>query len=171
MKSIQNLSVTARVIIAAIILVVIVYVLCTNRNNTKSATQNLTPSVKTSTTAPVQAIIKGRGTAIRTIAGDTYTPGTAVTVKIILSPDAGVVVQSLTEIPPSGWVVGNVSDGGKFDKGGIRWGIFFDGNPRTVSYTITPPIKESGLYIFKGTAGFDASVVQVGGKDRLFDGK
>jgi hypothetical protein len=56
--------------------------------------------------------------------------------------------------------VANISDGGLFDPVNqkVKWGLFFDVLPRTVSYQVIPPAGAAGPASFSGLASFDGLV-------------
>jgi len=94
-----------------------------------------------------------------------YTAGEPLTVRLSYEPPAGVFAVGLEDAPPTGWVVSNISDDGSWDavNGKAKW-VFFDGEPRTVSYLATPPIGQLGDVCFVGFINFD------GGPDRCIGG-
>lgn len=94
-----------------------------------------------------------------------YTPGSPVTLFIQVSPDTGTAAYAVQDAPPTGWTVSSISESGTFDGANrlVKWGPFFDDNPRTLTYTTTPPAGTSGPQTFSGTASFDGSGVPIGG--------
>jgi hypothetical protein len=87
-----------------------------------------------------------------------YTPAVPVAVSIVVEPDESVVDYAVEDTPPLDWTVSNVSDGGVFDAvtGKVKWGPFFDHDPRTLRYDATPPPGASGEQCFgPGVASFD----------------
>ncbi len=98
----------------------------------------------------------GTGTAVRMMNG-CYIAGGGFLVTIAVSPGAGVVSYAVEDLPPGGWGVSDVSDGGVFDAatGKVKFGLFLDGLARTLTYVVTPPASASGLFTFAGVASFD----------------
>ena len=98
---------------------------------------------------------------------DTYRPGVAFIVTNLVTPATNVTVYAVEDQPPSGWTVTNVSGGGAYDAvhGKVRWGLFFDHNPRQLTYQVTPPVTAQGAVAFVGQASFDGlSTVDIGGQ-------
>jgi hypothetical protein len=71
---------------------------------------------------------------VRTAAGNQY----KVTLQVKLAP--GSSVYAVEETIPTGWSVKAVTDGAKIDPraGKVRW-LYFEGAPRSLSYTLAPP--------------------------------
>ena len=77
-------------------------------------------------------------------------PGLPFPVSIAVEPDPSSEVYAVEDKPPSGWAVSDISHGGLFDgmTEKVKWGFFFDNDPRTLTYTVTPPIGETGQQCF-----------------------
>ena len=90
--------------------------------------------------------------AVRHLPSD-YSAGATIGVSIEITPLPGSVFWEVDETPPAGWAVSQISNGGFFDLGSgtIRFGPFFDGEPRTLSYQVTSPLSETGVGQFAGT--------------------
>jgi hypothetical protein len=101
--------------------------------------------------------------AIRTLTG--YAPGQDTGVGIDVTPAGGTQNYAVEDTPPDGWTVSGVSHSGNFDvvNGKVKWGPFFDTDPRSLSYTMTPPRGESGEHTLVGTAAFDDTPVEISG--------
>lgn len=100
----------------------------------------------------------GSEAATRDLPGG-YAPDTVLTVTVFLETPPGTTAVALEEIPPTDWVVSNISVGGSFDvvTGKVKWGLYFSPNvPDSVSYDITPPLGESGDHCFTGVISFDS---------------
>jgi len=95
-----------------------------------------------------------------------YEPGSTLRVAIAVTPAAQVVAQAIEDQPPAGWVVGRIDNGGFLDavRGKVKWGPFVDGQPRSLSYELTPPSGATNLARFNGTAAFDDQEGAVGGQ-------
>ncbi|MEK7678129.1 MAG: PQQ-binding-like beta-propeller repeat protein [Verrucomicrobiota bacterium] len=83
-----------------------------------------------------------------------YSPGAKMTVTLQASPQAGVAFFAVEDAPPPNWPVSSLSHDGYFDSANrkVKFGPFFDGLSRTLTYTVTPPLGESGLKQFNGTS-------------------
>jgi len=86
----------------------------------------------------------------------TYTPGAALTVTLTATPRAGVLAYAVEDQPPTGWTVSSISPGGAWDaiNGRVKW-IFTDGQPRSLTYQVTPPTTATAAGLFAGSAVFD----------------
>ncbi len=106
----------------------------------------------------------GYGTAVSVMPSN-YVPGQAYTVTIAVTPAAGNGAFALEEHPPVGWAVTNVSDQGAFSAPGacVRWGLFLDGQPATVSYDVTPATNSAAYGAFSGVVSFDGVNIPISG--------
>ncbi len=82
-----------------------------------------------------------------------YVPGVKTTVRLIVNPKTNTVSYSVQDTPPAGWTINTVGENGSMDTGGqsVTFGPFNDKLPRTLIYTVTPPVNESGEKRFIGT--------------------
>jgi hypothetical protein len=87
----------------------------------------------------------------------TFKPGFPLHVEVHITPKAGTTAYAVEENPPAGWLVRNISDGGRFrsEKGRIKWGLFYDSEPRTLSYDAVPLMSASAVGHFDGLASLD----------------
>ncbi len=97
----------------------------------------------------------------------TYIPGVPFTVEISYQPEATSIAAGIEERTPNGWVVDQITQGGLYSasRSGILW-TFFDGQPRTVSYRLTPqsPNGAPPIVRFFGYVSTDGlGIRQVGG--------
>lgn len=99
--------------------------------------------------------------------------GGEVEVTLTVTPGANVVVQAVEDSPPAGWEVRDISPAGVFDgyRGRIKWGPFFDAEPRVLAYRVTVPTNAAGTVVFLGAAGFDGGRAETTGARRLFVGE
>lgn len=95
-----------------------------------------------------------------------YSGGAKTVVTLHATPPAGVAYYVVEDSPPAGWQVSDISHNGFYDAGGrrLRFGPFFDAQPRDLTYVATPPLNESGAKTF-----FGASATREGG-ERLIGG-
>ena len=86
-----------------------------------------------------------------------YLPGVAFTVTITVTPASNFTAYAVEDLIPSGWVAANASHDGVFcpTTRKVSWGLFLDGNVRTLTYQVTPPTNSTAIGWFYGTASFD----------------
>jgi len=113
---------------------------------------------------PGESSVVAGGTAVSSFNPTSYTPGIGVNVSTVVTPDASTNNYAVADQIPEGWTVSNISNSGFFNSADrtIRW-LFLDDIPRTLTYTVTPPIGETGTKTFVGTASFDSVNVQISG--------
>ncbi len=106
----------------------------------------------------------GYGTAVSAMPTN-YTPGQPFTVTITVTPASPEGAYAIEEHLPSGWAVTNVSDAGVFSaaRASVKWGLFLDGQPATVSYDVTPSTNTSAYGAFSGVTSFDGVNTPIGG--------
>jgi uncharacterized delta-60 repeat protein len=90
-------------------------------------------------------------------------------VELGATPTAGVSVYAVEDQPPQSWAVTNISHSGAFDArtGKVKFGPFFDAEPRTLSYDLFPPPGAQGVFVFTGTASADGLNSPIVGDDRI----
>ena len=100
-----------------------------------------------------------------------YVPNVTSPVSIAVTPPSTTLAWATEEIPPTGWTVGNITQGGVWDSINhkIKWGPYFDNTARTLTYETTPPLGESGAKTFAGTVSFDGSPILIGGQSLISD--
>ncbi len=81
-----------------------------------------------------------------------YVVGVPFDVSIAVTLAASVKAYALEEVPPIGFAVTNVSDGGVFcrETRKIRWGVFSDKDPRTLSYQLLAFTNSPNIAKFAG---------------------
>jgi hypothetical protein len=99
--------------------------------------------------------VEGMGELTRTLPRN-FTPGQPVTVTLETAPSPQVSCHAIEEQIPAGWNVTAISAGGVLDATNrvIRWGLFFDAETRSLSYTLTPA-PSADLAEFHGDGSFD----------------
>lgn len=97
-----------------------------------------------------------------------YQAGQPFPVNITVSPISTASVFVVEERLPSGWIASAISDQGVFSaaRATIRWGLFMDGEPVTVSYVVWPPTNATTVGYFSGTVSFDGYNQTVSGVRR-----
>jgi len=90
----------------------------------------------------------------------TFVPGQPLTVSVVVTPGSVSSAYALEDQPPPGWAVANINNGGAYDAVNrkVKWGLFFDSTPRTLTYQVTPPGTAIGLATFGGQASYDGVV-------------
>ena len=151
-------------------------------NSPRTLTYDVTPPVGTTGCPPFYGIASFDGVdeticlddtickcvppdpVVTTFDPNCYSPGLLVLVTIDVTPDTSVQVYAVEDAPPVGWAASNINEGGSWDDVNkkVKWGLFFDNNPRMLMYDTTPPSGETGEKTFSGTASFD-------GVDESFD--
>lgn len=82
-------------------------------------------------------------------------------VVIKVTPNDSVSAYALEERAPKGCQISQIDNKGTLDKSSntIKWGVFFDKNPRTLSYKLScsgeeaQPMELAGLVSFNGNSG------------------
>lgn len=110
-------------------------------------------------------------TAVEVLAGSTSwvirkISGNAV--RLTANPPPGTSAWAVEETPPQNWAILGVTNG-VFDRatGKVKFGPFFDGEPRPLGYTALPPLGFVGIGLFTGMASADGKSTPVLGDDRI----
>jgi hypothetical protein len=76
-----------------------------------------------------------------------------------------VTAYAVEDRPPPGWRVASISHGGTFDPltGKVKFGPFYDAEPRGFSYLVFPPPDTQGVFAFTGTASADGVNTPIAG--------
>jgi outer membrane protein assembly factor BamB len=100
-----------------------------------------------------------------------YQAGATMPVKISATPSAGVLVYAVEDQPPDGWSVADISGDGQYDSltKKTKWGPYFDAEPRTFTYNVTPASNATGPVTFTGVASFDGTNVAFAGQRKTTD--
>ena len=87
----------------------------------------------------------------------TYCPDQPHWVRILLTPPSGALAIAVEDMPPPGWAVDRISDGGGFDPvhHKVKWGPFFAPFPAEVSYVVMPAADARGPLCFAGSVSVD----------------
>jgi hypothetical protein len=98
-----------------------------------------------------------------------FCPGTPRRVTIVLNPPDGTSSIGVEDVPPAGWEVLEISDGGSFDEINrkVKWGPFFPPYPKHVHYQAMPTNAGLPLACFDGTISLDGISEAVCGIDCL----
>ncbi|HEY5914143.1 MAG TPA: hypothetical protein VJA21_26445, partial [Verrucomicrobiae bacterium] len=106
----------------------------------------------------------------RQLPGQHGSPGN--TVRLIAQPSASTSVYAVQDQPPAGWAIRNISHGGVFDSATalVKFGPFFDHEPRTLAYDALPPLGFQGVAVFSGAASADGLNSPIVGDHRMVIG-
>lgn len=98
-----------------------------------------------------------------------FLPGQAFGLTNRAVPAANVTVYAIEDQVPAGWTVSAISGGGTFDAGRqkLKWGPFFDAQPRVLTCQITPPTDARGAFTFAGSGSFDGVPVAITGSREI----
>jgi hypothetical protein len=110
----------------------------------------------------------GYVTARRTIEEAGADDGQLV-VSILVAPGDAVGAYAVEESPPANRTIIDISEGGVVGPAGraIRWGPFFDTQPRTLSYALKPRMGADGTETFTGQVSADGASIDIGGDKML----
>jgi hypothetical protein len=114
---------------------------------------------------PAKAEVKSGGLVESSFSSYLYDAGTPIQVSIAVTPEAGTIAYAVEDTPPQGWIVDDISAGGTYDigNGKVKWGIFFDDSPQTLTYSVIPAIGAEGTISFSGLGSFDGVSVPITG--------
>ncbi|MGE3311884.1 MAG: hypothetical protein AB7O66_18105, partial [Limisphaerales bacterium] len=98
-----------------------------------------------------------------------FQPAQTTPIRIRISPAPQTRSYAVEETPPSGWIIRNVSHGGRIDRihNKIKWGPFYDTDPRDLSYELTPLPGDSSSAVFSGLGSFDGSSLTLAGIQQI----
>ncbi|MBI5384241.1 MAG: hypothetical protein HZA90_06085 [Verrucomicrobia bacterium] len=91
-----------------------------------------------------------------------------VAVTLTVAPAQLTACYAVEERVPAGWTIGAISDAGSLDITNqvIRWGLFFDAEPRTLAYEMMPP-RPIDTVDLSGSGSFDGRTVPATGRRNL----
>lgn len=122
---------------------------------------------------PWTPLSKWLGSLLTTSGGSTfslpdYEPEVPIDVTIMTEGASGSLAYAVEDRPPGGWTVSNINENGVWDDatGKVKWGPYFDGTDRVLSYTVTPPAGDGGTKHFVGVVSTDGSSEPITG-DRI----
>jgi len=91
-----------------------------------------------------------------------YTPSETVSVFIDVIPDSSALVFTVEDKPPMDWTVdmASINESGVWDSvnSKVKWGPYYDNQPRTLSYNVTAASDANGTKIFNGVISCDGVV-------------
>jgi|GEM_PF-1628498 len=94
-----------------------------------------------------------------------YIAGQLFPVSIQVTPLSNTQVYAVEDVPPAGWAVSAIDNGGQYDasNGKVKWGPFFDNQARTLRYSVTPPQGTTGTRSFAGTLSVNSTNIPICG--------
>lgn len=98
-----------------------------------------------------------------------FVPGQPIEVRIDVVPSPSVSAYAVEDVPPQNWDASVADGAGTFSPttGTVRWGPFFDNQPRTLTYTVYPTEAVDRL-VFDGVASFDGISNAIEGSEDLW---
>ena len=95
-----------------------------------------------------------------------FVAGTSFTITNMATPATNTSVYAVEDAIPAGWTATNISDDGVFDglNGKVKWGPYFDGTPRALTYAVLSPLLTPGLARFSGQGWFDTNAITITGQ-------
>jgi hypothetical protein len=97
------------------------------------------------------------------------TNGSNFAVSLVVSPPVGTPAYMVEEVLPAGFSPNNISSSGSWDATSrtITWGPFWDGLPRSFTYTLVPPNGFSGTASLTGEALLFGATATTGGDSNV----
>lgn len=116
----------------------------------------------------VVVVVSSLNTARRSLVGSVRASRSVVVTNEI-TIQAPVLVQAIEDELPEGWNCEEISHDGVFDAKSqkVKWGPFFDSNPRSLTYRLLAPGNAGGRVTLKGTLSYDSYTVPIGGSSNL----
>lgn len=92
-------------------------------------------------------------------------PGASVEIALDLTPAHDVAAYAVEEVVPAGWAFDSADQHGVFDplNHRLRWGPFFDAQPRRLTYRLKSPAATARLDRLHGVASFDGHDQRIAG--------
>lgn len=108
---------------------------------------------------------------VTTQAPDVYAPGSVITITNDVTVLAGLRTYAVEHFPPAGWEVVAVGPGGVFDEENarVKWGPFFDKQPRQLTYQVRVPATQKGDVALVGKSAFDGHLVLLEGREQIIE--
>jgi hypothetical protein len=128
-----------------------------------------TRSGESATSEAVMVTVTSEGGTARRVLPAQYRPGRELRVGILVLPGRGAESFTLTETPPAGWSVSEISDGGAFDAatGKITFGPAPADHVKLLTYSVTPPPGTKGSQTFSGSLDVDGAVTSILGQQTI----
>jgi hypothetical protein len=106
--------------------------------------------------------------ANRSITPDSTQPGRYL-IQIQADPTSITAAWAVEEQVPAGWSVQDINEQGSLDINGgkVKWGIFFDSQPRTLMYSLIRPTGSADSAVLSGTLSIDGHNSEVLGSSSV----
>jgi hypothetical protein len=108
---------------------------------------------------------------VTTHAPETYLPGSVITITNDVTVLTGLRTYAVEHFPPAGWEVVAVGPGGVFDEENsrVKWGPFFDKQPRQLTYQVRVAANQQGGVPLTGRSAFDGHLVDLAGSGQIIE--
>ncbi len=128
-----------------------------------------TPSDSLFQTAGLHASPTIPTSAATRTAPEHYSSTGSVLIRIVVTPDEETLSFAVEESAPAGWLVRNISGGGRLDRVNhkIKWGPFYDGEAREFTYEATPLPGTAEHAVLSGVASFNGVSLAIRGASQL----
>ncbi|MBI4661984.1 MAG: hypothetical protein HY735_24445, partial [Verrucomicrobia bacterium] len=97
---------------------------------------------------------------------DRFVPGQAFVIQLAVRPPANASAYAVEDRLPDGWTASSISHDGAWDARNrqVKWGPFFDNQPRQLRYEIVAAADSTQAVVFQGTASFDGASSVIAGQ-------
>ncbi len=133
--------------------------------------QAFTPEGKMVESAPVKVLVRALDSAsfVQRDLPPAYVAGEKLKVVLRATPPSTGRAYAVEDLPPSGWLVGEMSDGGAVDplSGRVKFGPFVDDQARSLTYVVAVPQDAAGKQVFQGTSAVDGKEFPITGDQTL----
>jgi hypothetical protein len=123
----------------------------------------------TANSEPISITVTSEGGTAQRLLPAQYRPGRSLRVGILVTPGRGAGSFTITETPPTGWAISNISHGGTYDgvTGKITFGPTAADHVELLTYSATPPGGTKGSKTFSGTLDVDGAVTAITGQQTI----
>ena len=109
--------------------------------------------------------------SVESVLPPVFLPQVTAMVVYRVTVQPGLRTYAVEDYPPVGWRIDTISPGGSYDpkNGKLKWGPFFDRQPRELSYTVTPD-RVGAEQVFTGVGSYDGHLVPMYGRRSVVAG-